>query len=102
VVVDDGSTDGLATRISTFADRIKLISQPNSGVSAARNAGLNAATGEFLWKYPTEGGIVSKPAINDTSLFFGSEDRRLHAINARFGRLIWTYSTDAPVRSSHR
>ena len=34
--------------LAAFADRIKLISQPNGGVSAARNAGLLAATGEFV------------------------------------------------------
>jgi glycosyltransferase involved in cell wall biosynthesis len=48
VVVDDGSTDDTATRLGALADRIKLISQPNGGVSAARNAGLLAATGEFV------------------------------------------------------
>ena len=33
---------------------------------------LQAASGEFLWKYATQGGIVSKPAIFEGNLFFGS------------------------------
>ncbi len=48
VVVDDGSTDETAARLATFGDRIKLIRQPNGGVSAARNAAVLAATGELL------------------------------------------------------
>ena len=48
VVVDDGSTDDTSARLATFADRIKLIRQPNGGVSAARNAGVLAATGELV------------------------------------------------------
>lgn len=48
VVVDDGSTDDTSARLAAFADRIKLISQPNGGVSAARNAGVLAATGELV------------------------------------------------------
>ena len=48
VVVDDGSTDDTSVRLAAFADRIKLICQPNGGVGAARNAGMLAATGEFV------------------------------------------------------
>jgi glycosyltransferase involved in cell wall biosynthesis len=41
LVVDDGSTDDPAAVVSTFAG-VKLLRQPNQGLSAARNAGLQA------------------------------------------------------------
>lgn len=53
VLVDDGSTDGtLAIMRHYCAERpkapIKIISQGNRGVSAARNAGLGAASGKYV------------------------------------------------------
>jgi glycosyltransferase involved in cell wall biosynthesis len=49
VVVNDGSTDRTADILSTIDDpRLKVISQPNRGVSAARNRGLEEITGVFV------------------------------------------------------
>lgn len=51
VLVNDGSKDASEAICRTFADadeRVVLISQPNGGVSAARNTGLRHATGEFV------------------------------------------------------
>jgi CDP-glycerol glycerophosphotransferase (TagB/SpsB family)/GT2 family glycosyltransferase len=52
VCVDDGSTDETAAIIERwsqrFPGRIRLIRQTNQGVSAARNAGLAEATGDWV------------------------------------------------------
>lgn len=51
ILVDDGSTDNSLEIAKTYAakdSRIKLISQKNQGANVARNAGLNAATGEWV------------------------------------------------------
>ena len=48
IVVDDGSTDGTKGMLSMFGDRIAVIRQANRGVSAARNTGIRAATGELV------------------------------------------------------
>ena len=49
IVVDDGSTDATAAIVESYTDsRIRLIRQPNQGVSVARNTGLEAAQGEFI------------------------------------------------------
>ena len=50
LLVDDGSTDGTARLCDELAHhpRIAVIHQQNRGVSAARNAGLQAAASEWL------------------------------------------------------
>lgn len=51
ILVDDGSTDpspALCGEFSRKDDRVKLLSRPNGGAAAARNAGLAAATGRYL------------------------------------------------------
>lgn len=56
IVVDDGSTDNSANIVRELVngkwksvnDQFRLISQPNAGVSAARNAGILAAKGEYV------------------------------------------------------
>ena len=49
IVIDDGSTDNTAKLVGNFVDpRIKFIRQKNQGVSAARNAGLDCAVGQYV------------------------------------------------------
>ena len=48
VVVNDGSTDDTATVLAGYGDRLRVITQPNRGLSAARNAGVRASSGEYL------------------------------------------------------
>ena len=51
ICVDDGSTDGSAAILDEYAAkdaRFRVIHQANAGVSAARNAALGAAKGEFF------------------------------------------------------
>lgn len=48
IVVDDGSTDDTAAILGAFAGRINYVRQSNSGVSAARNRGVAAATQEWV------------------------------------------------------
>jgi glycosyltransferase involved in cell wall biosynthesis len=48
IVVDDGSTDNSIEVIKSFGKRVRLIQQANRGPGAARNAGLEAVTGEYI------------------------------------------------------
>ena len=51
ILIDDGSPDRCGEICDAFAatdDRVVVIHQKNMGVSAARNAGLQVAKGEFL------------------------------------------------------
>ena len=48
IVVDDGSEDDSAKLISQRFPRVRLIRQPNKGVSAARNTGIFAAKHDWI------------------------------------------------------
>lgn len=51
ILVEDGSPDGtgpLCDRLAAADPRIRAIHRPNGGASAARNTGLDAATGRWL------------------------------------------------------
>ena len=51
ILIDDGSTDGsseICQRLAESDSRIRLIRKVNQGVSAARNDGLSAATGDYI------------------------------------------------------
>jgi glycosyltransferase involved in cell wall biosynthesis len=48
IVVDDGSTDRSAQVGERFSAQIRYCYQPNRGIGAARNAGVDRACGEFF------------------------------------------------------
>ena len=51
IVVNDGTKDGSMEVVRQFADRpnLTVIEQENQGLSAARNRGMSAAGGEYVW-----------------------------------------------------
>lgn len=51
ICVDDGSTDDTLTILQEYAEkdkRVRVVSQENGGAGAARNNGMQYATGEYL------------------------------------------------------
>ena len=52
ILVDDGSPDGCGAICDAYAkkdSRIRVIHKPNGGLSDARNAGLNIASGKYVY-----------------------------------------------------
>ena len=47
ILADDGSTDATLRLAEEYGDRVHILRLPHGGVSAARNAGLGAAHGEW-------------------------------------------------------
>jgi glycosyltransferase involved in cell wall biosynthesis len=48
IVVDDGSTDDTRAVVARYGDQVRFIGLPNGGVQRARNAGVAAATGQYI------------------------------------------------------
>lgn len=48
IIVDDGSTVPFAEALRGYEGEIRVIRQENAGLSAARNTGIAAATGEYI------------------------------------------------------
>lgn len=107
ILVDDGSKDSsgeICDRFVQKESRVKVIHKPNAGVSAARNAGIDIATGQFICFIDSDDWIESEylqkivDEIYDFDiLFFGSvwhyEDgcsRSLSFQNSEYKKDIYT------------
>ena len=62
ICVNDGSTDNSLDILKEYASkdlRIKIIDKQNEGVSVARNAGINVATGKYLMFVDSDDYLIS-------------------------------------------
>ena len=70
IVVNDGSPDGSLDITKTYVlkhTNLTIISQENAGLSAARNAGLEKAQGEYVWFVDSDDWLT----CNSISVIFG-------------------------------
>lgn len=62
IIINDGTKDKSIEQIQDLVDKyqnIKLINQDNQGLSMARNNGLEAATGDYVWFVDSDDWIAS-------------------------------------------
>ncbi|WP_153115697.1 glycosyltransferase family 2 protein [Rhodocyclus tenuis] len=83
IVVDDGSSDDGPAKVEALGiPLVRLIRQPNAGVSAARNAGIDAARGDWV-------------------CFLDADDRYLPGFLASLARLADAYPNAALLATAY-
>ena len=76
ICINDGSTDKSLEILSTYAKkekRLVVISQENKGASAARNAGIERATGDFISFIDADDYIL--PGLYEKFMEYGGQSR---------------------------
>ncbi|HNW86725.1 MAG TPA: glycosyltransferase family 2 protein [Candidatus Limiplasma sp.] len=98
ILVDDGSTDGSAGLCDTLAAenaRVRVLHQSNAGVSAARNAGAMAATGEWITFLDADDQLLPGSLL----LFAGATDP---AVDGVCGGILQGAEKAGPARPNRR
>jgi len=75
-----------------------FLDPPPCRVTAPRFlAALDARTGSTLWRFRA-GVVETPPLLVDGRVYFGSWDHRVYAVDARTGRLDWSFATGDRVK----
>lgn len=80
ICINDGSTDGSAAILEMYAEkdsRVRVITQENGGLSAARNSGLDVATGKYVMFVDSDDWI---PADAAAKMFHVAEESGLPVV----------------------
>jgi glycosyltransferase involved in cell wall biosynthesis len=83
IVVDDGSTDRSAEIARSYAE-VRYVFQENQGVSAARNAGIAMAGGEFLAFLDADGRWTANKLSVQVGYMFNHPEVQFTVAKARF------------------
>ena len=70
------------------------------GNTGAADSAGSGPRGTVKWVFPTGGAVHSSPAVVDGTVYVGSRDGRLHALDAATGAPRWEYRTGSWVESS--
>ena len=71
------------------------------GVGTGDLVALDLATGKLRWKYTAENPIgESSPAVARDTVFVGDSGGVLHAVRTSDGSRLWTFKTQAEIKSS--
>lgn len=81
IAVDNGSTDGTPEVLARYAPRVSILREARPGVSWARNAGIEAARGE--WIAFTDADCVPRPDWLPTLVDAGRRDEDVAFVGGR-------------------
>lgn len=62
-----------------------------------KTPGVNPKT---KWKFKTQGPIRGSSVADNTTIYFGSSDGNLYAVNKTNGELLWKFKTESPITST--
>ena len=88
ILIDDGSTDNSLQVLREYEKkdaRIRVIEQENAGVSAARNAGLDAARGDYIGFVDSDDEILPE-MLSD--MIAASTEHDADVVCCAFGRIV--------------
>ncbi|GAA4548288.1 caspase, EACC1-associated type [Amycolatopsis samaneae] len=86
-----------------FSRRTLLYAAGGAAVAGAGAWGVTrllAGDGPRPWFFETGGEIYSSPAVDGGTVFVGSTDRGLYAVDLATGTLRWRYAAGGPITSS--
>jgi outer membrane protein assembly factor BamB len=94
----------LVAACAALAHRLEALETASEFRADAHHSGLypgaGLATHGLKWKFHAGGAIVSTPAVADGTVYFGSSDHRLYALDTRSGAQRWSFETGSRVASS--
>ena len=112
ILVDDGATDSCPAICDEYAakyDNIRVVHQKNAGLSAARNAGIKAAKGEYVcfvdsddyWEENVLGGLMAQVERDKLDVLrFDYQNVRL--VESRESRVKSEYEAFRPYKRDHK
>ena len=101
IIINDGSTDGTRAILESYSDpRIRLVHQPNLGLTKALNAGLRMARGEYIARQ--DAGDASLPQRLDRQVAYLDRHPDIAVLGAWMESIdeegdclgVWTAPTD--------
>lgn len=97
LVIDDGSTDGSLSVASAYGKRVHVLTGTHGGIGAARNAGVERASGDFLAFLDADDYWVPEKLAWQVDVF-----RRFPDVELVFGLVRQFYSPDLVVAAEER
>lgn len=89
------SSLSLADEVIFFGDE----GEGHAGAHGFMNA-MGIESGELLWRFETEGFVRGAASIAEDTVYFGSHDHHMYAVDRHTGEMRWRYETDAGIAST--